>query len=255
MWRTVILCVLCALCGEDGVVVFMTKQKAKELIKEAISAGRKSLLEYEAKALLSAWKIDVPASVIVKVENDLRSALKKVSPPYILKVISPDILHKSNVGGVITDLKGAEDIRAALNEINGNIKKRAPHAKIEGFFLEKMAPNGVEVIIGGINDPQFGPAVMFGIGGVAVELLKDVVFRLAPIKRKEALEMMKEVKSYPLLTGFRGSRVVDLKRLADAIVSISEIIIELDGIKEIEVNPLLVYEKDVMAVDARVVLK
>ena len=233
----------------------MTKREVKQLIKEAVAAGRKTLLEYEAKALLSAWKIDVPASMIVKVEDDLRSALKKVSPPYILKVISPDILHKSNVGGVITDLKGAEDISAALNEINRNIKKMAPHAKIEGFLIEEMAPKGVEVIIGGINDPQFGPAVMFGIGGVGVELLKDVTFRLAPIKRKEALEMMKEIKGYPLLTGYRGMKPIDIRELADTIAKVSQIISELDGVKEIEINPLIASEKGIIAVDARVVLK
>lgn len=229
------------------------------MIKEATSEGRKTLLETEAKALISAWGIDVPKSVsgqwpVASSQKDIEDAVKKLAPPLVLKIISPDILHKSDVGGAITDLKGVEEINTALNEMNKNIKKRAPKARIEGFLLEEMAPNGVEVIIGGLMDPQFGPAVMFGIGGVAVELLKDVTFRLAPIRRSEALEMMKDLKGYPLLTGFRGSRLVDLKRLADAIVSVSEIVSESDGIREIEINPLLVYEKGVMAVDARIVL-
>ncbi len=237
----------------------MTKREAKKLIKEAISAGRKTLLEPEAKALISAWGIPVPKSVsgqwpVVSGLKDIESVLKELTPPLVLKIVSNEIVHKSDVGGVITDLKGVEEISTALNEIKRNLKKSAPKARIEGFLLEEMAPNGVEVIIGGLMDPQFGPAVMFGIGGIAVELLKDVTFRLGPIKRSEALEMMKDLKCYPLLTGFRGSRPVDLKRLADAIVSISEIVTELDGIKEIEINPLLVYEKGVMAVDARVVL-
>lgn len=231
----------------------MTKQKAKELIKEAISAGRKSLLEYEAKALLSAWGIPVPKSV--SGQEDIKQEVAKLVPPFVLKVISPDILHKSDVGGVVVGLKNEKEIEQALNGIKMSISNKAPHAKIEGFLLEEMAPNGVEVIIGGINDPQFGPAVMFGIGGVAVELLKDVAFRLAPIKRSEALEMMKEVKSYPLLTGFRGMSPVDIKELANTIAKVSEVISELDGIKEIEINPLIAPEKGVIAVDARVILK
>lgn len=237
----------------------MTKREAKKLIKESISAGRKTLLETEAKALISAWGIPLPKSVsgqwpVASSQKDIEDAVKKLAPPLVLKIISPDILHKSDVGGVIMDLKGVEEINTALNEMNKNIKKRAPKARIEGFLLEEMAPKGVEVIIGGLMDPQFGPAVMFGIGGVAVELLKDVTFRLAPIKRSEAMEMMRDVKGYPLLTGFRGSRPVDLKRLADAIVGVSEMVSELGGIKEIEINPLLAYEKGVLAVDARVVL-
>lgn len=237
----------------------MTKREAKQLIKEAISEGRKALLEPEAKALLSAWGIDAPKSVsgqwpVASGLKDIESTLKELTPPLVLKIVSSEIVHKSDVGGVIADLKGVEEISTALNEMEKNIKKRAPKARIEGFLLEKMAPKGVEVIIGGLMDPQFGPAVMFGIGGVAVELLKDVTFRLAPIKRSEAMEMMKDLKGYPLLTGFRGSRPVDLKRLADAIVSVSEIVSESDGIREIEINPLLVYEKGVMAVDARIVL-
>lgn len=237
----------------------MTKREAKKLIKESTSAGRKALLEPEAKALISAWGIDVPKSVsgqwpVVSGLKDIESALKELTPPLVLKIVSREIVHKSDVGGVITDLKGAEEISSALDEMNKNIKKRAPKARIEGFLLEEMAPKGVEVIIGGLMDPQFGPAVMFGTGGVAVELLKDVTFRLAPIKRSEVMEMMRDLKGYPLLTGFRGSRPVDLKSLADAIVGVSEIISELEGIREIEINPLLAYEKGVVAVDARVVL-
>lgn len=233
----------------------MTKREAKKLIEESISAVRKTLLETEAKALISAWGIDVPGSILIEPEEAKAEVkVKGISPPYVLKVVSPDILHKSDVGGVITDLKGVEEISTALSEIKRNLKKSAPKARIEGFLLEEMAPKGIEVIIGGLMDPQFGPAVMFGIGGVAVELLKDVTFRLAPIKRSEAVEMMKDLKGYPLLTGFRGSRQVDLKRLADAIVSVSEIVSESDGIREIEINPLLVYEKGVIAADARIVL-
>lgn len=237
------------------VVASMTKLEAEQLIKEATAARRNALLEPEAKALLSAYGIDVPISALLKAEDDLGAALKKVSPPYILKVISPDILHKSDIGGVVTGLNNQEEIEKAFKEIKKNISEKSASARIEGFLLEEMAPKGVEVIIGGLRDEQFGPAVMFGIGGIAVELTKDVSYRLAPLDKEEAMSMMKELKSHPLLTGYRGSSAVDLDKLGEAIVKISEMIDEMEGIKEIEINPLIAYKDGVMAVDARVVLK
>ncbi|MBI4746484.1 MAG: acetate--CoA ligase family protein [Deltaproteobacteria bacterium] len=230
----------------------MTKRETKLLIKEATSKGRSTLLEPEAKALLSAWRIIVPKCIMIEEEKGLATEFKKLSPPFVLKVVSPYILHKSNVGGVVTNLKDEKEIRQAMKDIKKNISTKIPKTKIEGFLLEEMAPKGVEVIVGGLRDGQFGPVVMFGIGGIVVELLKDASYRLAPIQKTEALEMMKEVKSYPLLTGFRGSRPVNMDKLADAIVKVSEIITEMEEIKEIEINPLITSEKGAIAVDARV---
>ncbi len=235
----------------------MTKQEAKKLIREAVSSGKKSLLEPEAKALLSAYGIAVPRSVSgrwsgVSGPQEIKDAISNLSPPLALKLVSPDILHKSDLGGVITSLENEKEIRQALKEIEKNVSKKAPKTRIAGFLIEDMAPKGIDVIIGGLRDPQFGPVVMFGIGGIAVELMKDVSYRIAPIYKAEALDMMKEVKSYPLLTGFRGSVPVDMDKLADAIVKVSEIITELKEIKEIEINPLIASEKSAMAVDARV---
>ena len=134
-----------------------------------------------------------------------------------------------------------------------NISHKVPTAKIDGFLLEEMSPRGVEVIIGGLRDPQFGPVVMFGTGGISVELMKDVSYRIAPLDKKEALEMIREVKGYPLLTGFRGSKPADIDSLSETIVKLSEILIEIEDIKEIEINPLIVYEKGVAAVDVKVI--
>jgi acetyl-CoA synthetase (ADP-forming) len=238
----------------------MTKREAKRMLKDAISSGRKVLLEPEAKSLLSAWGIDVPKSVsgqwsVVSGQKDIEDTIRELTPPFVLKVISPDILHKSDVGGVVTGLRDAEEVKNALSTVIKNLKKKAPGARVEGFLLEEMAPSGVEVIIGGLRNPQFGPVVMFGIGGVAVELMKDVSYRLTPINKKEVLEMMMEIKSYPLLTGYRGSKPVDLKRLADVVVTVSEIITEMEDIREVEINPLIAHEKDAIAVDVRVILK
>ncbi|MEK6725937.1 MAG: acetate--CoA ligase family protein [Deltaproteobacteria bacterium] len=234
----------------------MIKRELKKMIKEAISDGRKGLLEDEAKALLSAYGIAVSKSVSGRWSGsspqEIKNAISSLSPPLALKLLSPDIFHKSDVGGVVTNLEKEKEIRQAIIRIENNVSKKSPRAKIAGFLLEEMAPKGVEVIIGGLRDGQFGPVVMFGIGGIVVELLKDVSYRLAPIQKIEALEMMKEVKSYPLLTGFRGLRPADMDKLADAIVKVSEIITEMEEIREMEINPLIASETDAIAVDVRV---
>ena len=131
------------------------------------------------------------------------------------------------------------------------VADESPTAMIEGFMIEEQVPKGVEVIAGAVKDEQFGVVVMFGTGGVAVELMKDVSFRLAPIDRTEALEMMSEVKGFPLLTGFRGDTIKDVFAIADVLVKLAEIVEKTDGLKELEINPLMVYEEGVMAVDAR----
>jgi acyl-CoA synthetase (NDP forming) len=233
----------------------MKKEEAKKLVINASTAGRQALLEPEAKALVSAWGIPVPKSVLIKGLEDVAIKSKEITPPLVLKVVSQDILHKREFGGVITGIKDSEEASFALKEMKRTLAEKAPKARIEGFLLEETVPRGIELIIGGLRDPQFGPAVMFGTGGIAVELVKDVSFRLAPLNREEIFDMMREVKSYPLLTGFRGSKPVDLEKLASAVMKLSEILLEIEAIKEIEINPLLVHEDRAVAVDARVVLQ
>jgi acyl-CoA synthetase (NDP forming) len=233
----------------------MRKEEAKKLVINALTAGRQALLEPEAKALVSAWGIPVPKSVLIEGLEDVTIKSKEITPPLVLKVVSQDILHKREFGGVITGIKDSEEVSIALREMKMNLAKKAPKARIEGFLLEETAPTGIELIIGGLRDPQFGPAVIFGTGGIAVELVKDVSFRLAPLTKEEVFEMMQEVKSYPLLTGFRGSKPFDVDKLASTVIKLSNILLELEEIKEIEINPLLISEEGAVAVDARVVLQ
>jgi len=233
----------------------MNKQKAKKLVNNALTAGRHALFEPEAKALVSAWGIQVPKAVLIEGSDDIAIKSKDITPPLVLKVVSQDILHKMEFGGVITGINDDEEASVALSAMKRTLAEKAPKARIAGFLLEETAPTGIELIIGGLRDPQFGPAVMFGTGGFAVELVKDVSFRLAPLNREEVFEMMREVKSYPLLTGFRDSKPVDMEKLASTIMKLSDILLEIEAIKEIEINPLLVYEDRAVAVDARVVLK
>ena len=232
----------------------MNKERARKIVDDALRAGRQALLEPEAKALLSACGVDVPKSLFIKKPFKVTEKAESLTPPLALKVVSQDILHKSEFGGVITGIMDGKEIRCAFKEMKKNLEELAPKARINGYLLEEMAPSGAEVIVGGLRDPQFGPAVMFGAGGIAVDLLKDVSFRLAPLSGEEALDMMREVKSYPLLTGFRGSKPLDVDSVADTILNVSEILLEIEEIKEIEINPLLVYEISAGAVDARVVL-
>ena len=232
----------------------MKKAEAKALVSNVHARGRHVLLEPEAKALVSAWGIQVPRSVCIGKADDMVVKSKALTPPLVLKVVSQDIIHKRDVGGVITGINDSEEVCSALKEMKGDLAEKAPKARIEGFLLEEMVPTGIELIIGGVRDPQFGPAVMFGTGGFAVELVKDVSFRLAPLSREEVFEMMLEVKSYPLLTGFRGSKPVDVEKLASDVMALSAVLLELEEIREIEINPLLVSEEGTVAVDARVVL-
>ncbi|HBR17748.1 MAG TPA: acetyl-CoA synthetase [Deltaproteobacteria bacterium] len=232
----------------------MTKQEAKKIIADAVASGRKSLFEPEAKEIIKAWGIPVPPFFVAKDRNLAMGAANNIGYPVVLKVISGDILHKTEAGGVRMGLKNEQEVEDAFNEMLFEISDHMPTARLEGFLVEKMVDKGVEVIVGGIRDAQFGPAVMFGLGGVAVELLKDVSFRLAPVTREECLDMISEIKAHPLLAGYRDSEPSDFDAIIDCIIKVGNIMHEIDEIKEMEVNPLIVYPKGAVAVDARVVL-
>ncbi|MEK6791884.1 MAG: acetate--CoA ligase family protein [Deltaproteobacteria bacterium] len=224
------------------------------LIRETLGAGRRTLTEPETKTILRAYAIPVPRFEAVKDRETATVASASFSYPLALKVISRELTHKSEAGGVVLGIQNAKDIEDGLFEIMLNVADDAPQAIIEGFLIEEMAPRGVEVIVGALRDPVFGPAVMFGTGGLAVEILKDVTFALSPIDREDAFEMMNEVKGFGLLTGARGGGFKDLDAIADVIMKVSRIMEENVHIMELEINPLIVYRKGVLAVDARATL-
>jgi len=232
----------------------MDTRAIEKIVKEALSLGRKNLLEPEAKAIIGHASIPVASHRVVKDVVGAIEAAKEINYPVALKVVSPDILHKSDAGGVSLNIKDASELETRWTQMILELADEMPLSAIEGFLVEEMAPPGTEVIIGGIRDAQFGPAVMFGLGGVAVELLKDVSFRLAPVTKEEAFAMMAEVKSFPLLTGYRGSTYKDLDAIANAIMKVGEILTEVSSIKELEINPLVVYERGAVAVDARAII-
>lgn len=226
-----------------------------EIITRARKEGRKALLESEAKTVCKKYGIPVTQFKLVTNETDALKFAEEIGFPVVLKIVSPDIVHKSDVGGVIINLKGAKEVRDAYRKIVENVKKNVPKAKIEGILVQEMAPPGTEVIVGSIKDPQFGPAIMFGLGGIFVEVLKDVTFRIAPIADDEAMEMISEVKAYPLLMGYRKTPPADLKAISNILLSTSRLVMDHMEIKELDLNPIIVYEKGAKTVDARIILE
>jgi acetyl-CoA synthetase (ADP-forming) len=237
----------------------MTVKNAKfkdvgKIIENVLASRRKALLPDEVMDVIKTSGISTPDYVMAKTAKEAIEASRTIGFPVVLKIASSDVLHKSDIGGVVVDVESEEEVEKRYDEIMENLAKNISDACITGILVQKQVRQATEVIIGGIRDEQFGPAVMFGLGGVFVELFKDVAFRIAPVTETEALEMMKEIKGYPILSGYRGMKELDISQITKTIVTISELISNVDEIKEVELNPLFVYEKDTIAVDARIIL-
>lgn len=230
-------------------------KEIRRIFSQAAKEGRKSLLETEAKTLCMEYDIPVTRFKLAKNKEEAAKYATAIGFPIVLKIVSPDIVHKSDVGGVIVGIKNLRHVRTGYRQIVKNVKKHNPDAKIAGILVQEMAPSGTEVIVGSIKDPQFGPAIMFGLGGVFVEVLKDVTFRIAPITEDEAAEMISEVKAYPLLKDYRNTPPADLKAITKILVNTSRLVTEHPEIKELDLNPIMVYEKGAKAVDARIILE
>ena len=229
--------------------------KVSNLILKVRKEGRHFLLEPEAKTVCIEYGIPVTKFEVAKSEAEAVKFAEAIGFPVVLKVVSPDIIHKSDVGGVIVGLKSAGEVRDAYRKILGNVKKHRADAKIVGILVQEMAPASTEVIVGAIKDPQFGPALMFGLGGIFVEVLKDVTFRVAPINEDEAREMITEVRAYPLLKGYRNLPPADIEAIIKILLNTSKLVMEHEEIKEVDLNPIMVYEKGAKTVDARIILE
>jgi acetyl-CoA synthetase (ADP-forming) len=229
--------------------------KTDSIFMEVRKAGRKHLLEMEAKSVCMGYGIPVTWFRLAKSEAEAVKFAEEIGYPVVLKIVSPDIIHKSDVGGVMLNLKDAKDVRKAYKQIMENVKKHKKDAEIVGVLVQEMAPPSTEVIVGAIKDPQFGHALMFGLGGVFVEVLKDVTFRIAPINEEEAHEMIGEVKAYPLLKGYRGMPQADIEAIVQILLNTSRLVSEHPEIKELDLNPIMVYEKGAKTVDARIILE
>ncbi len=226
-----------------------------EILKQARKEKRTQLTEIESKELLKEAGVPVVESKLARTKSEAVSLSKKTGFPVVLKIVSPDVTHKSDAGGVRLGLANTTQVGKAYSEIVSAIKKNYPKAKIEGVSVQKMARPGVEVIIGMTKDAQFGPVLMFGLGGILVEVLKDVSFRIVPLAKRDAHEMIKEIKGYPLLEGYRGQEPADVPFLEDLMLKISEFVDENPEIKELDLNPIFAYKNKAVAVDARVILE
>ena len=242
----------------NGVCAPGSSKTAREIIAKARADGRTALTEIEAKKVFAAYGLPVTAINLAKNEEEAIKFAKKTGFPIVMKVVSPDIIHKSDAGGVKVNIKDEAGVRSAYKAILKNCKAYKADADIRGIAVQEMAPLGTEVIVGSINDPTFGPTVMFGLGGIFVEVLKDVTFRVSPISKTQALQMVNEIRSVAILAGARGEAPRDRKALQDLICSYAGMIYDLrDEIAETDANPVLVYEegKGLKVVDARIILK
>ena len=239
--------------------VFNWRAKARpegdEIIRGAYADGRDVLLEHEAKDLIRLHGAPVAPQTLAPDADAAVAAAAAIDGPVVLKIVSPDILHKSDAGGVRLNLRSDAEVRSAFDEILANARNYAPDADIRGVLVAPMVDAGLEVIIGTKIDDQFGPVIMFGLGGIMVEILKDVAFRVLPISERSARKMMEDIKSYPILDGIRGEPPYDKKALKNILLMCSELIESYPEIQEMDLNPVIVYREGAAIVDARIILK
>jgi len=230
-------------------------RKVKKIFKEVRTEGRNFLLEHEAKMVCKEYRIPITKFKMAKTAEEAAKFSEEIGYPTVLKIVSPDVLHKFDVGGVILNVNSRKEARLAYNKIIENVRKNRTDARINGILIQEMAPSSTEVIIGAIKDSQFGPTLMFGFGGIFVEVMKDVAFRIAPIIEEDAKEMITEIKAYPILRGYRGQPPADIDTIVKILVNMSKLIMDYQEIKELDLNPVIVYEKGAKTVDARIILE
>lgn len=228
----------------------------RQIVKKARSEGRSKLLEHESLRLCELYELPVAKYGLATSEEEAVALANKIGFPVVLKVVSPDISHKTDVGGVFLGVKNFEEVRKAYNTIMTNISTRAPGSRVSGVLVQSMVQQDLEVIVGGVRDKIFGPVVMFGLGGIFVEVLKDVSFRVAPLTESDVEDMVREIKGFKILEGYRGSPPRDIESLKRVILGVASMISELDEVEAIDLNPVILYPrgKGALIVDARVIL-
>jgi len=227
--------------------------KVHKLIKKA-KKEKRPLLETEAKELLKGYGIPVPDFKLIKSEEEIIGLAKEINFPIVMKIVSPDIIHKTDAGGVKVGVEDEEEARMAYQEIIFKVKKYNKNAEISGVIVYSMVPQGTEIIIGMMKDPHFGPVIMFGLGGIFVEILKDISFRILPIEEIDVREMITEIKGYEILKGARGNPPRDIQAIKEVLMKVSKLTMENPEINEIDLNPIFVFEKGLQVVDARMIL-
>jgi len=226
----------------------------KKIFEEIIQTKHKVITEELSKSILKSYGVKVPPFALVTSAEDAAKQAKKIGFPLVMKVVSPQILHKTDVGGVKVGLENINDVKKTFNDMYGRLSKKKG-VEVKGILLEKMVPKGVELIVGLQNDSQFGPVIMVGLGGIMTEVMKDVAFRMLPITTLDAKSMINELKGSKLLKGFRGSAPIDLNMVANMLVRIGKLGVEnADHFNSIDFNPVIVYPKSHFVVDAKIIL-
>jgi acyl-CoA synthetase (NDP forming) len=215
----------------------------------------RKLSDSDSLKLAKKYRIPLAKTFLARSEKQAALYAKKLKYPVCLKVSSQDIVHKTESGGVILDIKDEKSLRESYRSLLRNCRKKNPRARISGVLVQQMVPGGTELIIGSKTDQQFGPVIMFGLGGIFVEVMKDVAFRLAPADRKEVQAMIKETKGYKILQGARGRKAANMKAIEDLLLSVSKMVWSSKRIKELDLNPVFANEKKCVAVDMRVMVE
>jgi acyl-CoA synthetase (NDP forming) len=226
-----------------------------QVLADAIAQSKRFLNEVESKEVLRDAGISTIETHLASSRDEAVALAEKMGFPVVLKIISPQIVHKSDIGGVRLGLNSKEEVSSTYDEMTSQVRTKEPSATIEGISVQSMARPGVEVIIGMSKDPQFGPVLMFGLGGVLVEVLEDVSFRIVPLVKRDAQEMIKEIKGHPLLEGYRGQEPANIEMLEETLLKLSDLAQSHSEIKEIDLNPIFAYKDGLTAVDARIILE
>ena len=230
--------------------------KAKAIVDKAVENNASEIVEFQAQEILEAYKLPALLSELATTADEAAAAAEKIGFPIVLKIASEQISHKSDVGGVKLGLKSAEEVHTTFTEVVERAAKMRPEAKIDGCLIQQMVPAGCkELIIGFKRDPQFGPLLMFGLGGIFVEILKDISFRLAPLSKEDAHNIIKEIKTYDILAGARGEAPINFEALEDVLLRVSQLSIDFPEILEADFNPLMINSERAYAADIRLALK
>lgn len=221
-----------------------------EIIQKALQEGRTTLSEYESKLFLAAHGIPVTREILAETSTDLKKAVREIGLPVVLKGCSPNIAHKTEKGLIRTDIRNEEEAEAAFSQIMSSME-----GSDKAVLVQEMVQGKRELVMGLTRDAQFGPCVMFGLGGIFTEILRDVSFRVAPLEKKDGLEMMREIKGYKILEAVRGMEAADLDQLCEILLRLGRIGLDYASIKEIDINPVILSGSTPVAVDALIVLK
>jgi acetyl-CoA synthetase (ADP-forming) len=232
----------------------MAPAAVERILQSVREQNRRALLEPEAKEICRAYGMPTPAFGVARNPSEAAELANKVQFPVVLKVVSQDILHKTEAGGVLLDLNSKEQVEDGYSQLMRKVRTYNEKARISGVLVQHMAPKGVEVIVGGLRDSQFGPTVLFGLGGIFVEVLKDASFRVAPLTDLDSRQMIREIRAYSILQGVRGQPAADEEAIMQILRATSKAMMENPAIQQMDLNPVIVYSTGASIVDARIIL-